>query len=90
MNGHPSDNLHTYGMVQGMIGCGFSLGSTIGPIFSGALTDILDYAWVGTILAGVNFLMVSSRKYVLFSYHGFIVLVFHRVWCSLNPTLSSL
>ena len=60
INGHSSDNLHTYGMVQGMIGCGFSLGSTIGPVFSGAVTDAFDYASVGTILAGVNLIMVGE------------------------------
>ena len=47
-------------MVQGMIGCGFSLGSTIGPVFSGAVTDAFDYASVGTILAGVNLIMVGE------------------------------
>ena len=59
MHGHKKDSMHTYGMISGMIICGMSLGSTTGPIIGGAITDALDFTWVGTILAGVNSTMVS-------------------------------
>ena len=55
--------MHTYGMISGMIVSGVSLGSIVGPVIGGAITDALDFTWLGTILAGLNFLMVS---YLLF------------------------
>ena len=41
-----------------MINSALALGAASGPIIGGALTDVLDFAWMQTILAAVNTLMV--------------------------------
>ena len=60
MNGHASDNLHTFGIVVGMITSASSLGSTLGPILGGVMTDALDYAWMTTVLSAASLTMVGS------------------------------
>ena len=60
VNDHPKDNVHTYGMVTGLINCGLSLGATIGPFMGGVITDALGYVWFLTILSFGCLAMVSS------------------------------
>ena len=46
-----------------MVNCGMSFGSTMGPVIGGVITDAFDYAWLGTMLAGVNFVMVRRLPF---------------------------
>ncbi|XP_067941340.1 MFS-type transporter SLC18B1-like isoform X2 [Watersipora subatra] len=39
VNGYKRDNLHTYGMVTGLVHSAMSLGSTVGPVISGVLIE---------------------------------------------------
>ena len=62
--GLPLNSLHTCGLVTGMINSGSSLGAAVGPIIGGGLTDAYDFAWMGTVMAAMNAVMVSSSIYI--------------------------
>ena len=78
LSGYPIDNLHTCGLVTGMINSGSSLGAAVGPIIGGAIMDALDFAWMGTALAAVNFMMVGSSGCIVFFMTTFVW--FQRTW----------
>ena len=59
INGHPSESLHAYGMVTGLVNSGISLGAMTGPLLSGIIIDALSYVWTSTILAFAYLSMVS-------------------------------
>ena len=61
VHGYKGDSLHTYGMVSGLLTCGFAFGAMTGPVIGGALTDLLDFAWMTTILGFVSLFMVSAE-----------------------------
>lgn len=60
-------SLVTYGMVAGMIGAGVSLGSCLGPILAGLLTQKFGFGWSTTILA------FSLAVMVIYTYLYFTV-----------------
>lgn len=60
VNGYKRDNLITYGMVTGMVNCANSLGATLGPTVSGAITETLDFSWTCTVYAVLSLVMVSA------------------------------
>ena len=47
-------------MITGLINCGLGLGSATGPIISGAIVDILNFAWTTTMVAVLSVFMVSQ------------------------------
>ncbi|XP_067943440.1 MFS-type transporter SLC18B1-like [Watersipora subatra] len=57
VNGYKRDSLHTYGMVAGLVNGAMSLGSTIGPVISGAIIESSGFGWTTTYLAFANFIM---------------------------------
>ena len=57
-NGYEKDSVHTYGMITGMINSGLALGSMIGPILGGAITQVTDFPNTLTVMAFLNFAMV--------------------------------
>ncbi|XP_067943726.1 MFS-type transporter SLC18B1-like isoform X2 [Watersipora subatra] len=57
VNGYKKDNLHTYGMVTGLVNGALSLGSTIGPVMSGVIIEESGFGWTTTYLALSNFIM---------------------------------
>ena len=65
VNGYTRNNLHTYGMVTGLLNSGISLGAAAGPFLTGVLTDALDYPWTQTILAFMSLFMVGNTSSLL-------------------------
>ena len=61
LNGHPRDSVHTYGMITGLINSGISLGSTIGPVLSGAIIHVTDFSWSMTVIGFLALLMVCKK-----------------------------
>ncbi|XP_067943731.1 MFS-type transporter SLC18B1-like [Watersipora subatra] len=57
MNGYKKDNLHTYGMVTGLVNGAMSLGSTVGPVISGVIIESTGFGWTTTYLAFTNFVL---------------------------------
>ncbi|XP_067942596.1 MFS-type transporter SLC18B1-like [Watersipora subatra] len=57
INGYKKDNLHTYGMVTGLVSGAMSLGSTIGPVISGLIIESIGFGWTTTYLAFTNFIL---------------------------------
>ncbi|XP_067941339.1 MFS-type transporter SLC18B1-like isoform X1 [Watersipora subatra] len=57
INGYKRDSLHTYGMITGLLNGAMSLGSTVGPVISGAIIDAQGFGWTTTYLAFANFIL---------------------------------
>lgn len=51
--------IHLFGLVASMIGTSFSLGSLIGPIMSGVITQRYGFAWMTTVVSALLVSMVS-------------------------------
>ncbi|XP_077987629.1 MFS-type transporter SLC18B1-like [Glandiceps talaboti] len=51
------DNMATYGMVSGLFYSMYSLGIFVGPVLSGALTDLYDFGWATSINSLIMFIM---------------------------------
>jgi len=55
-------SIHTYGMIAGMVNCAQGLGSIVGPVAGGgALYEVLGFPWLMTVLALIQFGLVSSE-----------------------------
>ena len=63
-------------MATGLINCGLGLGAATGPIVSGAITDLLDYAWAETVIATLSAFMVS-----LFNMHYLVYDLQSTIFC---------
>ena len=48
-------------MITGMVGCGNSVGATVGPVAGGVIIDMLGFPWMSTMMAGLAFVMVSLK-----------------------------
>jgi len=59
VNGHEKDSMQTYGAVTGTLNSAIALGSLIGPVFGGAITQVSDFTWTLTSLAGFSLPVVS-------------------------------
>ncbi|XP_067945329.1 MFS-type transporter SLC18B1-like [Watersipora subatra] len=57
INGYPEDNLHTYGLLTGLMNSGLCLGSTLGPIMSGVIIDNIGFPWTQTVISSITTLM---------------------------------
>jgi len=62
LNGHERDNVQTYGMVAGLLNSGCGLGSMVGPVVSGVITDHSGFTWTMTSFSGVGVIMVSMSR----------------------------
>ncbi|XP_067944439.1 MFS-type transporter SLC18B1-like [Watersipora subatra] len=58
MNGYPENSLYTYGLLTGLMNSGLCLGSTIGPVLAGIITDYSGFEWTQTVNASLYTLMV--------------------------------
>jgi len=59
VNGH-EESLNTMGMISGLLSSSYSLGSAIGPLMSGFVTDRYGFEWSITIMAFTILGMVRS------------------------------
>ncbi|XP_067944294.1 MFS-type transporter SLC18B1-like isoform X2 [Watersipora subatra] len=62
MNGYPEHSLYTYGLLTGLMNSGLCLGSTIGPIITGIITDYSRYEWTQTMNSAIYTIMGKMIK----------------------------
>ncbi|KAF6041451.1 hypothetical protein EB796_000233 [Bugula neritina] len=67
VNGHEKDSMQTYGAVTGTLNSAIALGSLIGPVFGGAITQVSDFTWTLTSLAGFSLPVVTVISVYLLS-----------------------
>ncbi|XP_067944080.1 MFS-type transporter SLC18B1-like isoform X2 [Watersipora subatra] len=58
LKGYPEDSLHTYGLLTGLMNSGLCLGSTIGPVLSGVISDYAGFPCVESVIALLATLMI--------------------------------
>ncbi|XP_067944376.1 MFS-type transporter SLC18B1-like isoform X2 [Watersipora subatra] len=58
LKGYPEDSLHTYGLLTGLMNSGLCLGSTIGPVLSGVISDYAGFPCVQSVIALLATLMI--------------------------------
>ncbi|XP_067945336.1 MFS-type transporter SLC18B1-like [Watersipora subatra] len=67
MNGYPENSLYTYGLLTGLMNSGLCLGSTIGPIVSGIITDYSGFEWTQTMNSAIYTVMaILFGSYLLY------------------------
>ena len=59
LKGYDRNSIHTYGILNGMVNAGISLGSFSGPLFGGIMVEKFDYDILTTTLGFIFMGMVS-------------------------------
>ncbi|XP_067949129.1 uncharacterized protein [Watersipora subatra] len=67
VHGHERKSLHTYGMITGLLNSGWGLGSTVGPVISGAVIDAQSFGWMLTYLGFCDLILgIVNAAYFLY------------------------